>query len=252
MKYIQPLNEPVDSTYRNGNAETGTQGSIIPAQAIEHPMREITHLIKQAHAQEQGKTITRAGDVMGAPDAEDLTQLYQAIRKLSCPAGQIMAWGGSTNNVPVGYLACVGQAISRIDYADLYAVLGTTHGIGDGSTSFNLPDLQDRFVIGRSASKEVADSGGSFSHTLTIDEMPAHRHTLVGGGSSRSNSDLNYSNEVIAEHGKRTYTTNGQYDLASTGNSNHEPSKGKSSSTGGSQAHDITNPYYSMIYMIRS
>ena len=248
MKYTQPLNEAANSSYVNGNAEQGTQGSIIPANAIEDPQREMQNVIQQAYNQSLSTPAHTATGTPAVPVDTDLAQLYQAIRQLACPAGQIMAWGGSISNVPHGFLACTGQAINRVDYADLYAVLGTTHGIGDGSTSFNLPDLQDRFIIGRSSDKEVAATGGSFSHTLTIDEMPSHNHFLVGGSPFGSSADLNTTNDTIAEHGRRGGA--GDYDLASAGRK--QPSRGKSSSTGGGGAHDVTNPYYSLIYMIRS
>ncbi len=92
-----------------------------------------------------------------------------------------MAWAGSLNNVPYGFLVCDGQAISRTDYADLFSVLGTLHGEGDGSTSFNLPNLQDRFLLGRSNAHEVSTSGGAFAtdpHQLTEAEMPTHKHIV--------------------------------------------------------------------------
>jgi len=60
--------------------------------------------------------------------------------------GCILTYAGST--APTGWLLCQGQAISRTTYADLYALCGTTYGVGDGSTTFNLPDLRGRVVVG--------------------------------------------------------------------------------------------------------
>jgi len=63
------------------------------------------------------------------------------------PAGSIMAWSGST--APDGWLLCDGTAVNRTTYAALFAVAGTAYGIGDGSTTFNVPDAQDRVLIGK-------------------------------------------------------------------------------------------------------
>ena len=58
-------------------------------------------------------------------------------------------------NAPEGYLLCNGQAVSRTTYANLFAVLGTTFGEGDGSTTFNLPDLRSRFIKGKEDSETL-------------------------------------------------------------------------------------------------
>ena len=66
------------------------------------------------------------------------------------PVGSMMPYGGSA--APIGWLLCQGQAVSRATYASLFAVLGAAYGAGDGSTTFNLPDLRQRFPLGKAAS----------------------------------------------------------------------------------------------------
>lgn len=120
----------------------------------------------------------------------------------SIPAGSIMDYAGSA--APTGWLMCAGQAISRTSYADLYAAIGTTYGTGDGTTTFNLPDLRGRVSAGKdnmggtAASRltsvgsgvvgtTLGASGGGETHTLTTAEMPAHTHAAfraTGGSSS--------------------------------------------------------------------
>lgn len=71
--------------------------------------------------------------------------LYE-LAQMIVPVGVVQAFAGSTT--PQGWLLCDGSAVSRTDYADLYAVIGDTYGAGDGSTTFNLPNLIDKFVEG--------------------------------------------------------------------------------------------------------
>ena len=73
------------------------------------------------------------------------------------PIGVVQAFAGNT--VPDGWLLCDGSAISRTDYADLYAVIGDTYGNGDGSTTFNLPNLVDKFVEGSATSGTEKSAG---------------------------------------------------------------------------------------------
>ena len=111
--------------------------------------------------------------------------------------GTIMTWSNST--LPSGFLECDGSNVSRTTYADLFAVIGTDYGVGDGSSTFTLPDLQDKVHVGSSSGKAVASTGGAESvtptgsvanHTLTTSQMPQHQHSVyphagyVGGGTS--------------------------------------------------------------------
>lgn len=96
------------------------------------------------------------------------------------PAGVVVAFGGDA--VPGGWLELDGQAVSRTTYPALFALWGTTYGDGDGSTTFGLPNLARRTIVGAGGAatpvlgNAVGDSGGSESHTLTVAEMPAHNH----------------------------------------------------------------------------
>ena len=101
------------------------------------------------------------------------------------PVGQIIAWSGAYNSLPSGYLICDGSAISRTTYAALFAVVGTSHGSGDGSTTFNLPDLQSKFITGASSDPNssgysVGAEGGANFVTLTTSQdaitQTRHKH----------------------------------------------------------------------------
>lgn len=96
------------------------------------------------------------------------------------PAGIIMPFAGTV--APQGCLFCDGSAVSRTTYEALFAVIGTTYGEGDGSTTFNIPDLSGRVVIGVSNSHALGTTGGSENVTLTADQLPAHTHVVPQHG----------------------------------------------------------------------
>ncbi len=110
------------------------------------------------------------------------------------PVGVVSAYAGSA--APSGYLLCYGQAVSRTEYAALFAVTSTTYGVGDGSTTFNVPDLRGRAVAGidnmggtdagrLSTSNTLGTTTGTETITLATADIPAHSHantvTIAGG-----------------------------------------------------------------------
>lgn len=104
-------------------------------------------------------------------DAASITALVDIID----PADAIIAVGGST--APTGWHLCNGDAVSRTTYAATFARIGTTYGIGDGSTTFNLPDLRSKFVAGKGLatwSDALTDTGGSKDAVAV-----AHTHSFV-------------------------------------------------------------------------
>lgn len=96
------------------------------------------------------------------------------------PPGVVM-WKASTT-VPTGWLECNGTAVSRTTYATLFADIGTSFGIGDGTTTFNLPAQARRILVGKGGSgtatlaNTVGATGGEETHVLITAEMPAHTH----------------------------------------------------------------------------
>ena len=94
----------------------------------------------------------------------DLLAAVQALNQMiswgGVPTGVVQPFAGSTS--PTGWLLCYGQAVSRSTYADLFGAIGTTYGAGDGTTTFNLPDLRGRVVAGED------DMGGTAANRLQV------------------------------------------------------------------------------------
>ena len=96
------------------------------------------------------------------------------------PIGTIMSYTSDT--IPNGWLLCDGSAVSRATYSELFDLIGTTYGTGDGSTTFNLPNLKGKVAVGKDGNdtdfNALGKTGGEKEHTLTINEMPSHSHEV--------------------------------------------------------------------------
>lgn len=155
-------------------------------------------------------------------------------------SGEIKIWPGAiATTLPTGWLVCDGSAISRTTYASLYLVIGTTYGAGDGSTTFNLPNLKGRVPVGYDVSQTefnaLNKTGGEKTHTLTIAEMPNHNH--ANGG---YNVLLTYSGGSNSTGGLDT--TGGEPDVHNFGYEQN---------VGGNGAHNNLQPYITMNYIIK-
>lgn len=105
-------------------------------------------------------------------DIDQSSSLFKPVNAV--PVGAVNTFAMST--APSGWLSCDGSAVSRTTYSNLFATVGTTHGSGDGSTTFGLPDLRGEFVRGWDNGRGV-DSGRSFGSSQA-DEFKSHSHTL--------------------------------------------------------------------------
>jgi microcystin-dependent protein len=139
-----------------------------------------------------------------------VSELESAVDELDGSSGhiigQVIDYLGT--DVPTGYLLCNGQAISRTTYATLFGKLGTRFGAGDGSTTFNLPDFDDKVAMGASNSTYIPGTGGASTVTLSISNIPDHGHLpnvlmikeySVGLGTDDQQTGTGYGNaEAVA------------------------------------------------------
>ena len=152
------------------------------------------------------------------------------------PIGGIIAFDSDT--IPNGWLLCDGRAVSRTEYAELFKAIGTKHGSGDGSTTFNLPNPKGRTLVGKDSSdtdfNELGKTGGEKTHTLTVDEMPSLTYdiqTANPNGSTPNGEYLGYgSNSDIKS---RTYTS-------------------KITTNAGNQPHNNLQPYLVTNFIIKA
>jgi len=170
------------------------------------------------------------------------------------PTATIIPW--SDSSVPAGYLECNGQAVSRSTYSALFTLVGTTYGAGDGSSTFNIPDIQDRCIVSKSNNKALASSGGAntvactgnvagstANATLSTPQLASHSH----GQASQFNGP-----------GRTGSSQGGRYDRSGGGPSNTNATGG-----GGGHSHNMSanftgdatsvlQPYLTIMYIIKT
>lgn len=144
--------------------------------------------------------------------------------------GTVQMFAGAS--APTGWLICDGQAVSRSAYASLFAAISTTWGAGDGSTTFNLPDMRGRSPVGAGqgaglTNRSLGATGGEEIHTLTINEMPSHNHSYT------------YRNTSSAADGSKSFVGGSGTVSGTTG------------SNGGNQAHNNMQPFAAINYIIK-
>lgn len=169
----------------------------------------------------------------GAGDADTTvanTLFVATAVAAAVPAGVVQAYGGTL--APAGWLMCDGAAVSRTTYAGLFGAVATIYGAGDGSTTFNVPDMRGRAVVGAGAgtgltSRTLGTTFGAETHTLSTGEMPAHSHTVSAGTTAGAGANLTDSLNT----GSNAYATNSQ---------------------GGGAAHNNVQPSLALNYIIKT
>lgn len=125
------------------------------------------------------------------------------------PAGSMQMYGGAA--APSGWILCDGSAVSRTTYANLFTAISTTFGVGDGSTTFNVPDMRQKFPIGKAASgtgSTLGGTGGTIDHTHSV---PAHYHGLGTGADLNITSSGSHTHSIDHNHPQTLTSTDGTH-----------------------------------------
>jgi microcystin-dependent protein len=171
--------------------------------------------------------------------------------------GLIVPW--SDTSTPSGFLDCDGSAVSRVTYAALFAVIGTTYGSGNGSTTFDLPNLQDNIVLGRSPTKALASTGGANTvagtgnisatignTTLSTPQIASHTHPTPGNTATVYGvNGLGVQNTMFATNGPDNPVST----QATGGGGAHTHN---SSVTFTGSADSVLQPYLTVKYIIKT
>ncbi len=207
----------------------------------------------------QGTTFPSSWDVSRLFWRSDLKRLYYnkgtegspIWEGADVPVGTINMYAGATTDVPSGWLLCDGSAVSRTTYAQLFAVLDTEYGVGDGASTFNLPNFVTDNKFPRAATNDAGrgTTGGASDVTLTSAQSgaPAHTHSITDPGHSHtlkipSNTNAHSTNPLNG-------TTQGVVG-SSTGGSTTGISINNSSAVDASSAHENKPPFIDVHFII--
>jgi microcystin-dependent protein len=166
--------------------------------------------------------------------------------------GTILPW--STVTPPSGFLECDGTAANRTTYAALFAVIGTTYGAGDGSTTFNVPDLADNVAVGKSNNKALGTTGGAntvtptgnvagstANATLSTAQLASHSHNIYRSGNAVADQ-----NGVVISETRFNSTTPSSNTGSGQGHSHNM------SANFAGDANSVLQPYLTLIYIIKT
>lgn len=173
---------------------------------------------------------------------------FAAVYADTLPAGAILPW--PTNIAPANFLICDGAAVSRTTYAVLFATIGTTYGAGNGTTTFNIPNMVGKTIVGRDATDAqfdvLGETGGAKTHTLAESEMPSHKHTDTGHS---------HRQVITANSGGPGIRWDYRQDGSAWSYDQGVDTWGSSANityTGGSQPHNNLQPYVVANYIIKT
>lgn len=171
------------------------------------------------------------------------------------PTATIVPW--SDASLPSGFLECNGAAVSRSTYSALFAIVGTTYGAGDGSSTFLLPDLQNKLPVSKSNNKALGSTGGAETvqatgniggstgtHAITTPELAAHTHTGAGGsGKNIGGGPGGYGNP-------QSVSNAGGGATGSVGSGTAHSHNMSATFTGGTTS--VLQPFIALIYIIKT
>jgi microcystin-dependent protein len=192
----------------------------------------------------RGKSV----DMMGRFDlTTDVGAIAIVMRELGFlpPVGSVSPYAGTA--APMGFLLCDGSEVSRDTFRSLFYIIGETYGPGDGSNTFNLPNLVGKVVVARDPTDPdfniLGETGGTGYHTLTINEMPVHNHTGFTSFTGSHNHTGLTSLTGAHNHTGLTSLTGAHNHTGLTdvgGNHNH----GGTTSTNGNHNHVYQDAYF--------
>ncbi len=192
-------------------------------------------------------------------DGSDLTGIEGTA------TGTILPWSAAA--LPTGFLECNGQAVSRSTYSALFAVIASTYGGGDGSSTFNVPDLQDNVAVSKSNNKALASTGGAntvavtaagnisgstANATLSTAQLAAHTHpkVLVSGPGPWGGLGANPTaiNNGTQQPGGNPVDFTGDSAGSGQGHSHNMSATFSGSATNPS----VLQPYLTLVYIIKT
>jgi len=169
------------------------------------------------------------------------------------PTATIVPW--SSSSVPTGFLECNGQAVSRSTYAALFAIVSTTYGVGDGASTFNVPNLSDNVAVGKSNNKALASTGGAntvastgnvggstANATLTAAQLASHDHSFPVTTPVSPLQGGNVGGGYPSVSGNKSTNQNGSGD----GHSHNMSANFSGDAT------SVVQPYLTVIYIIKT